>query len=205
MKIHCVNKTLEHCFLSQKYPNRPVVLSPQLNHNVQFQIPRNQPTVYEGFNTRKSEFSDTTEVLNGHGDGGAVERPKKQADLVVVRKKEPTLAEKLKLTLSQPQPVEASVAPPKPAPTQQSASSSRVVVKEVTTPKLPKDKTKSLMIRGLYRGLKNDDLKKYFSQFGTIVGITCPPCVEPIDDGAKYAFMKFQDYDSVEKAMGNFS
>jgi hypothetical protein len=122
------------------------------------------------------------------------EKPKKNQE-------NQTLADKLKQSLSQPETIEAPKAPlPKPNPIKPQA---RVVVKQVEPPpKLPQDKTRSLMIRGLYRGLKNDDLIKYFSKFGSVHGITSPPCVNYMDDGVKYAFMKFNEYESVEKAMG---
>jgi hypothetical protein len=125
------------------------------------------------------------------------EKPKKNQEHL-------TLAEKLKQTLLQPRTIEAPKAPlPKTDPIKPQA---RVVVKEVAAqPKLPQDRTRSLMIRGLYRGLKNDDLIKYFSKFGSIQGITSPPCVIHMDDGVKYAFMKFSEYEAVEKAMGKKS
>ena len=111
-----------------------------------------------------------------------------------------TLAEKLKQSLTQTQQQPNKIISPPLSTRQQSIP--RLVVKEVQTTKLPKDKTRSIMVRGLYRGLRHDDITKYFAQFGTVMNFTSPPCVSGLDDGAKYAFLKFADYESVEKAVG---
>lgn len=115
----------------------------------------------------------------------------------------PTLADKIKQSLSQLQQHQDYCSPSPPLkPVQAQQPQPRVVVKEIAVAKPPKDKTRSLMVRGLYRGIKIDDLMKYFGQFGAVINITSPPCVVALDDGLKYAFLKFADYESVEKAIG---
>lgn len=130
-----------------------------------------------------------------HVNGGNVkEKPKKKQENAL------TLAEKLKQSLTHEQQPCKVISPPLSTPYQQTFPC--LVVKEVVVPKLPKDKTRSIMVRGLYRGIRNDDLMKYFAQFGRVVNLTSPPCVSVLDDGSKYAFLKYADYESVEKAVG---
>lgn len=116
----------------------------------------------------------------------------------------PTMADKLKQSLAQPQQFSHSAAASPSRMQVQAQPQPRLVVKEVTVAKLPKDKTRSLMVSGLYRGLKLDDVVKYFGQFGTVLNCTSPPVVKTMNDGAKYVFVKFADYEAVEKAVGKF-
>lgn len=80
------------------------------------------------------------------------------------------------------------------------ASPVKIVVKEPNQI-LKNHNTRSLYVAGLYKGLTQPEVKKYFEKFGKIINVTVPPVVDNIVDGQKYLFIKFETCDSVDKVL----
>lgn len=76
----------------------------------------------------------------------------------------------------------------------------KVVIKEPSLP-LKNHNTRSLYVAGLYKGLAQSEVKKYFEKFGKILMVTVPPVVDNIVDGQKYLFIKFESCESVDKVL----
>lgn len=76
----------------------------------------------------------------------------------------------------------------------------KVVIKEPSQP-LKNHNTRSLYVAGLYKGLAQSEVKKYFEKFGKILMVTVPPVVDNIVDGQKYLFIKFESCESVDKVL----
>lgn len=79
-------------------------------------------------------------------------------------------------------------------------SSPKIVVKEVNQP-IKSNNTHSLYVAGLYKGLSQAELKKYFEKFGKIEKVTVPAVVDNIVDGQKYLFIRFEECSSVDKIL----
>jgi RNA recognition motif. (a.k.a. RRM, RBD, or RNP domain) len=82
------------------------------------------------------------------------------------------------------------------------SSSPKIVVKEINQP-IKSNNTHSLYVAGLYKGLAQADLKKYFEKFGKIEKVTVPQVVDNIVDGQKYLFIRFEECSSVDKVLQN--
>lgn len=79
-------------------------------------------------------------------------------------------------------------------------SSPKIVVKEIHQP-MKSNNTHSLYVAGLYKGLAQADLKKYFEKYGKIEKVTVPQVVDNIVDGQKYLFIRFEECSSVDKIL----
>lgn len=79
-------------------------------------------------------------------------------------------------------------------------TSPKIVVKDAVQP-LKNHNTRSLYVAGLYKGLAQSEVKKYFEKYGKIINVTVPPVVDNIVDGQKYLFIKFESCESVDKIL----
>jgi RNA recognition motif-containing protein len=118
-----------------------------------------------------------------------------------------TIADKLKLSLAK-----SATSPERnPSPKKRVAlpTTPRVVVKEVATPKKKatpsNNKSFSLMVTKLWRGLTRDDILEYFGKFGKILNDQMPEVAKDHPEGYKYLFLKFSDATAVDKALGELT
>lgn len=118
--------------------------------------------------------------------------------------KSSTIADKLKLSLAK--------SPNKPSAPQQKKEEKprtpRIVVKEIPTPtKNSKrteniNRTNSIMITKLWRGLKKEDILEYFGTFAKVIAASMTESGNEMVDGYKYMFLKFADSKAVDKVLG---
>lgn len=124
----------------------------------------------------------------------------------VKKVKTSTIADKLKLSLAK--------SPNKPTPAPQKKKEEkpvtpRIVVKEIPAPtKNNKEaakiinKTNSIMVTKLWRGLKKEDILEYFGTFGKVIAASMTDSGNEMVDGYKYLFLKFADAKAVDKVLG---
>lgn len=65
----------------------------------------------------------------------------------------------------------------------------------------PNFKTRSLMVDMIPRGLSLATVRNYFNKFGKITNFTDPPRNSK-SQSTKFVFIKFEKYESVDKALG---
>lgn len=64
-------------------------------------------------------------------------------------------------------------------------------------------KSRSLMISGLGKEVSESDLVQYFSKYGKVTNYTDPLSNYKRKDGHRFVFLKFTNYDAVEKAVAS--
>lgn len=67
----------------------------------------------------------------------------------------------------------------------------------------PNFKTRSLMVDMIPRGLSLATVRDYFNKYGKITNVTDPPRNSK-SASTKFVFIKFEKYESVEKALGEW-
>lgn len=74
------------------------------------------------------------------------------------------------------------------------------------TPKNPNEKTRSLMISGYIEGLKRSQIANHFGKYGKIIKYSdTTKTNRKRQDGYKFIFIKYAEYDDVDKVIGNLN